>query len=131
MIKFNKERDLATILNRAYEHDGQGYVDYIKEVIELPSNKLLVEYSQGQLRGWCGEHLSESGQYKHLYATSIDNTHTIDMWRSIRRIIKGRKMPVISGITANFEKVERMAALYGGVFVEEYKTLVFPVGGVL
>jgi len=124
MLEYNKERDLATILNRAYEHDGQGYVDYIKEVIELPSNKLLVEYSQGKLRAWVGVHEGQ-GEWDQMYATSIDNTHTISVWREIRKIVKGRQRPLVSGITANFETMNRMAALYGGKLVGEYKTLVF------
>ena len=126
MLEYNKERDLATILNRAYEHDGQKYVDYIKEVVELPSNILLVEYSQGQLRAWVGIHDGMMGNYDQMYATSIDNIHTISVWREIRKIVKGRPRPLVSGITANFETMNKMANLYGGKLVGEHNTLVFP-----
>lgn len=126
MLEFNKERDLEQLLVLAYEHDGQEYVDYIKEVIELPSNVLLVEYKDDELRAWVGFHNSEEGEYDHLYATSIDNIHTIDVWREIRKIVKGRVRPLVSGITDNFEKVNKLAQLYGGYLVGEHKVLVFP-----
>ncbi len=126
MLEYVKERDLATILNCAYEHDGIGYKQYILEVINLPSNRLLVQYIDGKMKGWVGFHNSPDGEWDHLYATSVDNTHTIDMWREIRKIVKGRQRPLVSGITANFDTMNRMATLYGGKLVGEYKTLVFP-----
>lgn len=125
MLQFNKERDLEGMLEAAFLHDGQEYVDYILEVIQYPSNVLQVEYKEGRLRAWVGKHQSVEGSYDHLYATSIDNIHTIDVWREIRKIVKYRERPLVSGITANFKTMERMAALYGGEFNEEYKTLVF------
>jgi len=125
MLEFNKERDLEELLVADFKHDGQEYVDYIKEVIDLPSNRLLVEYRDDKIRAWVGFHNSTEGDYDHLYATSIDNIHTIDVWREIRTIVKHRPRPLVSGITANYKTMERMAALYGGEFIEEYKTLVF------
>ena len=125
MIPYVEERDLGAILSMAYTHDGQSYVQYIKEVIQLPSNRLLVEYIDGKLFGWVGFHKSSEGDWDHLYATSLNNDFPISMWREVRKIVKDRPRALISGITENFATIERLGKLYGGEYLEEYGCVVF------
>lgn len=60
-----------------------------------------------------------------LIATSIGDNHSMDMWRVIRSILKGRTRPVITQYERNYEKLFKASKRYGAIAADD-NIVIFP-----
>jgi len=60
-----------------------------------------------------------TGKWDILVATSIDDKHSMDMWRVIRNILNHRKRPIVTQYERNFDKLFKASKRYGGIAYPE------------
>jgi hypothetical protein len=58
---------------------------------------------------------SDDNKLDVLIATSLGDSHSMDMWRVIRDLLKNRKRTIVTQYERNFDKLYKASKRYGGI----------------